>query len=274
MSTTTEAASSAETADNSPYGRLRVAFVGKGGAGKSSLAGTVARLLAASGEPVLCLDSDPLPGLATSLGLPASDAGIPDEAVEENPEGTRPRYQLAADLTPEEAVRRYADTGPDGVRFLQFGKTRGHAASLMRSQFAFRHIAAGIDETPWHAIGDLPAGTRQPFFGWASFADVVLVVTEPAMSSMLSAKRLARLGQQGEGSPTVAAIANKTRRDDDAALVAERSGLPVWASVPLDPEVREAEFRGLAPIDHAPDSATVQAVRSLLEHLREEGSSS
>lgn len=274
MSTTTEAASSAGTADNSPYGRLRVAFVGKGGAGKSSLAGTVARLLAASGEPVLCLDSDPLPGLATSLGLPASDAGIPDEAVEENPEGTRPRYQLAAGLTPEEAVRRYADTGPDGVRFLQFGKTRGHAASLMRSQFAFRHITAGIDETPWHAIGDLPAGTRQPFFGWANFAHLVLVVAEPAMSSMLSAKRLARLGQQGEGSPVVAAIANKTRRDDDAALVAERSGLPVWASVPLDPQLREAEHRGVAMVDHAPDSPTVQALRSLLKRLREEGSSS
>lgn len=266
MASTTQPVSAADTSGGGTSKRLRVALVGKGGAGKSSLAGTLARLLAARGDPVLCLDSDPLPGLATSLGLPASDAGIPDEAVEEAPEGERSRYRLVPGLTPEEAIRRYADTGPDGVRFLQFGKTRGHVAPLMRSQFAFRHIVAGIEDTPWHVIGDLPAGTRQPFFGWAGFAHIVLVVAEPAMSSMLSAKRLARLGE-GDDAPVVAAIANKTRRDDDADLVAERSGLPVWASAPLDPQVREAEHLGVAIIDHAPDSPTVHALRSLLERL-------
>jgi CO dehydrogenase maturation factor len=253
--------------------RLRIAFVGKGGAGKSSIAGTLARLLAAGGEPVVCLDSDPLPGLATSLGIATSDAGIPDEAVEEAPEGERARYRLATGLTSEEAIRRYADTGPDGVRFLQFGKTRGHVAPLMRSQFAFRHIVADIDDTPWHVIGDLPAGTRQPFFGWAGFAHLVLVVAEPAMSSMLSAKRLARLGE-GENAPLVAAIANKTRRDDDADLVSQATGLPVWASAPVDPAVREAEHLGVPIIDHAPDSPTVQALRSLLERLHNEERSS
>ena len=44
-------------------GRIRLAFVGKGGAGKSTLAGTFARLLGRAGEPVLALDSDPLPGM-------------------------------------------------------------------------------------------------------------------------------------------------------------------------------------------------------------------
>lgn len=269
MTSTTQSVPAGDAAEPGDAERLRIAFVGKGGAGKSSLAGTLARLLAATGEPVLCLDSDPLPGLAMSLGIPSSDAGIPDEAVEEAPEGERFRYRLAADLTSEEAIRRYAATGPDGLRFLQFGKTRGHVAPLMRSQFAFRHIVAGVEETPWHVIGDLPAGTRQPFFGWAGFAHIVLVVAEPAMSSMLSAKRLARLGE-GDDAPVVAAIANKTRRQDDADLVAERSGLPVWASAPLDPQVREAEHRGVAVMDHAPDSPTVEALRSLLERLHQE----
>ncbi|MDP8932341.1 MAG: AAA family ATPase, partial [Actinomycetota bacterium] len=42
---------------------MRVAFVGKGGSGKSALAGTLARALARRGESVLVLDSDPMPGL-------------------------------------------------------------------------------------------------------------------------------------------------------------------------------------------------------------------
>lgn len=48
---------------------LRLAVVGKGGSGKSTVAGTMARLLGRSGEKVLALDSDPMPGLAISLGL-------------------------------------------------------------------------------------------------------------------------------------------------------------------------------------------------------------
>ncbi len=43
-------------------------MVGKGGAGKSVIAGTIARLAARDGARVLALDSDPLPGLSLSLG--------------------------------------------------------------------------------------------------------------------------------------------------------------------------------------------------------------
>ena len=66
---------------------MRVAFVGKGGAGKSALAGTFARVLARRGEPVLAIASDPMPGLAFSVGLDVTDAPIPDDAVEDPPGG-------------------------------------------------------------------------------------------------------------------------------------------------------------------------------------------
>ena len=56
---------------------VRVAFVGKGGAGKSAIAGTFARALARRGEPVLAVDSDPMPGLAYYLALQVTYAAIP-----------------------------------------------------------------------------------------------------------------------------------------------------------------------------------------------------
>ena len=43
-------------------------MVGKGGAGKSVIAGTIARVLARDGTHVLALDSDLLPGLSISMG--------------------------------------------------------------------------------------------------------------------------------------------------------------------------------------------------------------
>lgn len=251
---------------------MKVAFVGKGGSGKSAIAGTFARALARRGEPVLTIDSDPMPGLAFSLGLPVSDAPIPDDAVVERGEGEDgPRYRLRPGLTAEEAVALYAVTGPDGVRFLQFGKLRGHIGPLMRSQFAFMQIIGQLpSDAPWSVVGDLPGGTRQPFAGWGDYADVFVAVIEPSAKSMLAGRRLARLAGRSDGPKKIVAVANKVREDGDADMVARRTGLRVIGAVPWDEAFAEAERRAGAPIDLVPDSAAVRAVVLLVERLSEE----
>jgi CO dehydrogenase maturation factor len=247
---------------------MRVAFVGKGGAGKSVIAGTFARLLARRGEPVLAVDSDPMPGLSISLGLGVVDAPIPDEAVEERPEGEQgPRYWLRSDLSAVEAVERYTLVAPDGVRLLQFGKLHGHAASLLRSQFAFRQI---LDELPvdrWSLVGDLPGGTRQPFFGWGRYARTVLVVVEPTAKSLLSARRLARLGVGPNPPERILAVANKVRDAVDVDLVQRRTGLEVAAAVPWDEALAEAERLGRALLDHAPQSPVMRVLESMADRF-------
>ncbi|MBA2386445.1 MAG: hypothetical protein H0V69_05050 [Acidimicrobiia bacterium] len=249
---------------------MRVAFIGKGGAGKSALAGTFARLLARKGEQVLVIDSDPMPGLALSLGLPVTDAGIPDEATVERQEGEEgPRFKLRPGLSASDAIERYAVSGPDGVCLLQFGKLREHVGALMRSQHAFHQIRQEMPLDRWHLIGDLPGGTRQPFFGWARFASVMLVVIEPSEKGMLSARRLARLSNDGEEAPAeILAVVNKARHEDDAARIEARTGLRVAVTVPWDEELADAERLGEAPIDAAPNSAAVQAIASLVNQLQ------
>lgn len=250
---------------------MRVAFVGKGGAGKSAVSGTFARLLARKGRPVLAIDSDPLPGMAFSLGLPHDDAPLPDEAIEDRPDDEEgPRYRLRSGLSAVEAVERYAATAPDGVRFLQFGKVRTDPRALFRSQFAFRQILRDLPVERWDLVGDLPGGTRQPFTGWGGYADTFLVVVEPMAKSLLSARRLARLASSGERPVRVVAVANKVMEPADAEHVARRTGLEVVAAVPLDPAFAAAERAGKAPLDAAPDSAGVQAVSSLVDRLEKE----
>jgi CO dehydrogenase maturation factor len=250
---------------------IRVAFVGKGGAGKSAVAGTVARLLARRGQPVLAVDSDPMPGLSLSLGLGVVDAPIPDEAVEERPEGEQgPRYRLRRGLSAIEAVERYTQLGPGGVRLLQFGKVRDHLAPLARSQSAFRQILDELPDDRWSLVGDLPGGTRQPFFGWARYARTLLVVVEPTAKSLLSARRLARLGLAAQRPDRILAVANKARQRADADLVRRRTGLEVVAVVPWDPALAEAERLGRALLDHAPDSPAVRVLESMADRLDRE----
>jgi CO dehydrogenase maturation factor len=248
-----------------------VAFVGKGGAGKSVIAGTFARVLARRGEPVLAVDSDPMPGLSISLGLGVVDTPIPDEAVRERAEDEEgPRYRLRPGLSATEAVQRYAQVAPDGVRLLQFGKLRGHVAPLLRSQFAFRQILDELPEDRWSLIGDLPGGTRQPFFGWGRYARTLLIVVEPTAKSLLSARRLARLGLAASGPDRILAVANKVRDAADLDLVRRRTGLEVAAALPWDEALAEAERLGRAPLDHAPGSPAVRVLESMADRFEEE----
>lgn len=252
---------------------MRVAFVGKGGAGKSAIAGTFARTLARQGDPVLAVDSDPLPGLAFSLGLPVDDTPpIPDDAIVERKEGEDgPRWRLQADLDPTDAVERWSVAAPDGVRFLQFGKIRSDARALFRSQVAFRFLVNALPDDRWNVVGDLPGGTRQAFTGWSNFARTVLVVVEPTAKSLLSGRRLARMATLDSDTPKrVVAVASKVRQPDDVEMIARGTGLEVIAVVPWDEDLAEAERRMRAPLDDAPDCGAVRAVESLVERLSEE----
>ncbi|MEJ7745109.1 MAG: ArsA-related P-loop ATPase [Nocardioidaceae bacterium] len=244
-----------------------VAFVGKGGVGKSSLAGTFARVLARTGERVLALDSDPMPGLAFSLGVERVDDGLPGEAVQEYDDDGRRRYRLRDGLTGTGAVEAYAVRGPDGVRFLQLGKASGPRWNNSRQHFGFQHVLDDLPGDGWSIVGDLPGGTRQPFMTWGRYADTFLVVVEPTSASMLTGRRLARLAATGRA-PNVVAVVNKVREPSDIERVGRRTGLPVVGSVPYDPEVAIADRLGRAVLDHDPEGATAKAVRSLVDALR------
>jgi CO dehydrogenase maturation factor len=252
---------------------MRLAFVGKGGAGKSAISGTFARTLARRGDKVLAIDSDPLPGLAFSLGLAIEHSPpIPEDAVIERKEGEQgPRWRLSPDIDPFQAVEDWSVEAPDGVRFLQFGKIKSDPRALWRSQMAFRYVINQLPAGRWNVIGDLPGGTRQAFTGWGSWASTVCIVVEPTAKSLLSGRRLANMANLDPDNPKrVVAVASKVRQEDDVEMIEKGTGLEVIAAIPWDEELAEAERRQLAPIDFAPDCPAVRAVESLVERLSEE----
>ena len=82
---------------------MKIATAGKGGSGKTTLAGTLARMLAEDGHKVLAIDGDPNPNLALMLGMSREHADeinyIPPSVIEikEDDEGARKMHlQLAA----------------------------------------------------------------------------------------------------------------------------------------------------------------------------------
>ena len=263
---------------------LRIALAGKGGAGKSVVAGTLARTLARRGHFVLALDVDTLPGLAFSLGLPLEEAnrgGLPDDLAERLPERG---WTLREGVAAADLVEKYAVPGPDGVRFLQLGKLPDRVKP--GSTVAFRSVMEEFRAENWSLVGDLAAGTRQPFFGWGDFAEIILLVSEPSAKAVLSIRRLAKLAQPPlptidgapqeplEARPMVGIVANKLRSAGELAQMEQLfgagpgwGGLPLLAKLPYDEALAEAERQKQAPLDAAPSAPAVVAIQELAERL-------
>ena len=247
---------------------MHLAVVGKGGAGKSMLAGTLARMLARRGHRVLTLDSDLMPGLTLSLGCGIEETAMLLDAVERNDEG---RWRLKKGIGPYRAVSRYAAVAPDGVRHLQVGKMdTGGQPAFHGSVVGYMHVVDRLSRShsfdDWTIIGDLAAGPRHLTFPLAQYASTFLVIVEPSWKSALTARRLARIIREGPKA-AVMPIASKVTGPEDRALVEHMLGEPVAAEIPIDPAVHVAERAGVAPIDHDPSSPAMRAIASVADAL-------
>jgi CO dehydrogenase maturation factor len=236
---------------------LRVALIGKGGAGKTVISSTLARILARRGREVFAADLDTCPGLAFGLGLPVDDAGLPPEAVEEGPSGLY-GFQLATGLSPDAAVERYAAVAPDGVRFLGLGKIGAVDKTLARrSVAAILQILLGFRAPDWDVIADLEAGPTTPFERYHAFSEDVVVVVGPAWRSAMTARRLLPMVEDRR----LTVVGNRFHDEPD------HPGLRPDIRIPYDPDVTQAEREGLSPIDACPDSPVVAAVGRLADLL-------
>jgi CO dehydrogenase maturation factor len=110
---------------------IRVAIAGKGGSGKTTIAGTLARMIARRGRAVVAVDADANPNLATTLGIPPDRArviaALPRTLVarETQADGTV-KSRFTADAL--QVLNEYGARGPDGVQLVVMGAV-GHGGA-------------------------------------------------------------------------------------------------------------------------------------------------
>jgi CO dehydrogenase maturation factor len=115
-------------------------------------------------------------------------------------------------------------------------------------------------------IADFEAGLGPVLRLQGNAVDVVVVVVEPTAKSLEVGRRAAETVRElGLGRVVVAA--NRVRDDEDEARV--RAAFPDLDPVliPDDAAIVDAERRGLAPLDAAPDAQAVRALVALADDL-------
>ncbi len=254
---------------------MKIAVSGKGGVGKTLIAGTLAWLSARQGQRVLAIDADSSPNLGLFLGLSPEAAGsiLP---ISENQDlialktgtGYPGVYNLAFRV--EDIVERYAVRTPSGVNLLVMGTVASMGSGCTCAANAvlralLRHVAVQRNET---VILDMEAGVEHLGRGTADRVDVMLVVTDANVRSLHAAGRIARLSAEAGIHRTVI-VANMIE-GDQARMVrqyASDCGLECIGEVPFDRTVREAGILGRTIFQNA-DSPAIRSLERILDRLR------
>ncbi len=253
---------------------MKLAIAGKGGAGKTSITGTLARMMARRGRRVLAIDNDLNPNLSLTLGVPAAQMSelptFPAEIVRTNEHGF---YELAMSLA--EIRDSCAVSTPDGVSLLVSAEPRESATGCLGSMhMAVRGVIGAAPSGDGDVcIVDLEASTEHLLVATAKAADAMYAVVEPYGTSLVTGRRVALLARD-MGLPNVGLIANKVRDERDLAAVtayAEQHEIELVGTVPYDECFHAAERDSASPLDHSPDAPAVRAIDDLAAHLLAHG---
>ncbi len=238
---------------------MKIAVAGKGGVGKTTVSGTIARAIARTGQPVLALDADLNPMLGVSLGVGA----------DQNESLISARQAVAAGeaehaTTVEAIVQRFGADAPDGVRLVVASRLEIIDPGCMCCGVNPAKLVRELEHGERTVICDLEAGLGTVEGLKPGDADIVLVVANPTAKSLDVARRaIALAGDVAE----VVVLANRVGGDADVELIREALGDVEVVVIPEDPVIAEADREGTAPIDLDADAPGVAALIRLAERL-------
>jgi CO dehydrogenase maturation factor len=260
---------------------MKIAVTGKGGVGKTVIAGALAYFLRTKGFRVLAVDADPNANLAYTLGLNTEEAKqiIPisenSDLIEEktgaNPASYGTVFKLS--FTVDDIIERYATETPCGVDLLVTGVVREAGAGCMCPvnhllRMLLRHLLVRRKEA---VVADMEAGTEHLGRGTAKYVDAMLVVVEPSVKAFETAQSIRNFAVQME-IEKVLLVANKVLDEKDEAVIrrfAERSKIPLLGLIHYDPAVREADLSGVSVFLASPYAQAVREIEAVCDRLVE-----
>jgi len=254
---------------------VKIAVSGKGGVGKTLIAGGLACSFADKGLKTIAIDADPSPNLALTLGLSPEEARkiLPiseNKELVESKTGTGYSGVFRLSFTVDDVVSEYSVRTPFGVNLIVMGtvKSMGSGCTCPANAVVralLRHLVVERNEV---VILDMEAGVEHMGRGTAKHVDTMLIVADANMKSLETAKRIHELAAN-TGIKQVFLIGNKVGDDIQKETIknfAEKNSLKILDFVPFDQKVVEAEMRGETPLKYRKSEA-LHAIENLCEKI-------
>ncbi|MEU6974521.1 MULTISPECIES: ATP-binding protein [unclassified Streptomyces] len=247
---------------------MKIAFVGKGGSGKTTLSSLFIRHLAAAGAPVVAVDADINQHLGAALGLsdeeaaalPAMGAHLPlikeylrgsnpriaspDTMIKTTPpgEGSRllrvreenPVYEACArSVTLDDGELRLMATGPFAESDLGVACYHSKVGAV---ELCLNHLVDGADE---YVVVDMTAGSDSFASGMFTRFDMTFLVAEPTRKGVSVYRQYKEYAR--DFGVTLRVIGNKVQGADDVEFLRAEVGDDLLVTVGHSDWVRSME---------------------------------
>jgi CO dehydrogenase maturation factor len=254
---------------------MKVAVSGKGGVGKTLIAGGLARGFAQRRLKTIAIDADSSPNLALTLGLSVEEARkiVPiteNKTLVESKTGTGYSgvYRLSFDV--DDIVREYSVNTPFGVNLIVMGTVRSMGSGCMCAPNAviralLRHLIVERNEV---VVLDLEAGVEHIGRGTARQVDALLIVADSNLKSLEIARHIHDLAEKA-GMNHLYLIGNRIMNSEQREAVesfAQKNNMSPLTFIPFDEKVIEAETRGETPLKRK-EIAAVVAIDNICDLL-------
>jgi CO dehydrogenase maturation factor len=249
----------------------RIAFVGKGGSGKTTLASLFSRYLGTQQHAVLAIDADINQHLGEALGLTAQEAalvpalGLEMGRIKNYLRGTNQRIVSAEAMiktTPPghgSRLVRVKESNPlydyfgccvEGVRLLATGPfseedlgLKCYHSKVGAVELLLNHCVDARDE---YLVVDMTAGADSFASGLFTRFDLTCIVVEPTLRA-LGVYQQYKTYAQGYG-VRMCVIGNKVESDEDVAFLRERTGNDLLTWIGRSTYVRAMEKGHVQPL--------------------------
>lgn len=257
---------------------FRIAISGKGGVGKTTIIGILARLFGRDGKKVLAVDADPSPCLASILDIEKSKEIKPLtemlDLIEERT-GVRPgsSYGKMFILNPkvDDIAEKFGVNAKDNVTLLVLGTIKKGGGGCFCPESALlksliRHL---VYEKEIILIIDMMAGLENFGRGTAEKMDVLIIVVEPGLRSIETASKIKILAKE-IGVKKVVSILNKVRDKSEIEFVKlemKKRKIPLVGAIPYHSSIREADMKGISPFDVKGGEKIIENVKKLKKSI-------
>ena len=243
-----------------------IAFAGKGGTGKTTIAALTVRALRELGaRSVLAVDADPNSTLHEALGVDVerSVGEITEQMLEDA--ATAMPGGMTKDAWLEYNVQRYVVEAPE-FDLLSMGRPEG-AGCYCYANNLVRGCIDDLQRSYEYVVMDNEAGLEHLSRRTTRDVDLLLFVSDPAVRGIRTIGRLSELADELKivvGQRYL--IVNRAEGPLDPALEAAvaQTGVPLLGTVPGDDGITACDLTGSGLFDLPDDSPALAAVKNML----------